>query len=74
MNSVVAATSAVVATGSLFLTAASLLAARAGGVIFTPFLFGLFLLALVGVFSGVENRAVREHNPLLDGKRWRNGL
>ena len=73
MNSVVAATSAVVATGSLFLTAASLLAAPAGGVIFTPFLFGLFLLALVGVFSGVENRAVREHNPVLDGKRWRNG-
>ena len=73
MTGAVAAASALVATGSLFLTAASLVAAPAGGVVFAPFLFGLFLLALVGVFSGVENRAVREHDPVLDGKRWRNG-
>ena len=72
MKGVVAAISAVVAAVSLFLTAASLLAAPAGGAIFTPFLFGLFLLALVGVFSGLEDRTVREHNPVLDGRRWRN--
>ena len=52
MNGVVATVSGVVAVVSLFLTAVSLLAAPAGGIIFTPFLFGLFLLALVGVFSG----------------------
>ena len=71
MNGVVATVSGVVAAVSLFLTAASLLAAPAGGIIFTPFLFGLFSLALVGVFSGVEDRTVREHSPVLDGTRWR---
>ena len=72
MNGLVAAASAVVGVGSLFLTAASLLAALVGGLIFTPFLFGLFLLALVGVFGGLEDRTVRERDRVLDGKRWRN--
>jgi hypothetical protein len=71
VNGVVAALSAAVATVSLFLTAASLLAAPVGGVIFTPFLFGLFLLALVGVFSGLENRTVRRYNPPMNPRRWR---
>jgi hypothetical protein len=52
MSGLLAGLSAVVAVVSLFLTAASLLAAPAGGIVFTPFLFGLSLLALVGVFSG----------------------
>jgi hypothetical protein len=73
MKGVAAVMSAIVATGSLCLTAASLLAAPAGGVVFTPFLFGLFLLALVGVFGGLEGRTVRQHNPVLDGKAWRHG-
>ena len=72
MNGVVATMSGIVAAVSLFLTAASLLAAPAGGVVFTPFLFGLFLLALLGVFGGLEDRRVRQHNPVLDGVTWRN--
>jgi hypothetical protein len=73
MNGVVATLSGIVGAVSLFLTAASLLAAPADGVVFTPFLFGLFLLALVGVFGGLEDRTVRQDNPVLDGTRWRNG-
>ncbi len=71
MNGVVAAVSAVVAVVSLFSTVASLLAALAGGIVLAPFAFGLFLLAVTGVFSGVEDGAVREQNPVLDGRRWR---
>jgi hypothetical protein len=73
MSRAIAAASAIVAAGSLFLTAASLVAAIAGGVIFMPFLLGLWLLAVLGVFGGVEDRRVRQHDPVLDGKRWRNG-
>ena len=73
MKGLLGAMSAVVAVVSLFLTAASLLAAPAGGAIFTPFLFGLFLLALVGVFGELEDRTVREPERVLDGTRWRNG-
>jgi hypothetical protein len=64
--------SAVVAAVSLFLTVASLLAIPVGAI-FAPFLFGLFLLALVGVFGGLEDRTVRQQKPVLDGERWRNG-
>jgi len=35
--------------------------------------FGLFLLALVGVLVGVEDRTVRQHNPSLSPTEWRNG-
>jgi hypothetical protein len=64
--------SAVVAAVSLFLTVASLLAIPVGAI-FAPFLFGLFLLALVGVFGGLEDRTVRQQKPVLDRERWRNG-
>jgi hypothetical protein len=54
---------------TLFLTAAVLL--PMGGVIFAPFLFGLFLLSLVGVLGGLKNRSVRQHNPATNPRRWR---
>jgi hypothetical protein len=63
---------ALIAVASLALTAASLLAIPVG-VVFAPFTFGLFLLALVGVLGGVENRTVRQHDPRLDSESWRNG-
>jgi hypothetical protein len=44
-----------------------------GGVIFAMVFFGLFLLALVGVLGGVEDRRVRQHNPSLDPTGWRDG-
>jgi hypothetical protein len=63
---------ALIAVASLALTAASLLAIPVG-VVFAPFTFGLFLLALVGVLGGVENRTVRQHEPRLDSESWRTG-
>ncbi len=56
---------------TLFLTAAVLL--PMGGVIFAPFLFGLFLLSLVGVLGGLADRSVRQHNPATNPRRWRDG-
>jgi hypothetical protein len=56
---------------TLFLTATVLL--PMGGVIFAPFLFGLFLLSLVGVLGGLKNRSVRQHNPATSPRRWRDG-
>jgi hypothetical protein len=45
-----------------------------GGVVFALLLFfPLFLLALLGVFAGLEDRTVRQHNPSMDGTKWRNG-
>jgi hypothetical protein len=44
-----------------------------GGVLFALFLFGLFLLALVGVLGGLEDRTVRQRDVVLDPKGWRNG-
>jgi hypothetical protein len=45
-----------------------------GGVVFALFLFGpLFLLALVGVLAGLEDRAVRQHNPSMNPREWREG-
>jgi hypothetical protein len=43
------------------------------GVLFAPFAFGLFLLSLVGVLGGLRDRKVRQHHPMLDPTRWRNG-
>jgi hypothetical protein len=63
--------SALIAVGSLL-----------GAVVFIPLivgallsliLVGLFLLALVGVFSGLEDHTVRQHDPPMDPKGWRNG-
>jgi hypothetical protein len=44
-----------------------------GGVVFAPFLFGLFLLALLGVFGGLEDRRVRDHKPAMNPRKWRDG-
>lgn len=44
-----------------------------GATLIVLLLFGAFLLALVGVLSGVEDRTVRQHDAVLDGKRWREG-
>ena len=63
---------ALIALASLALTVVSLLAIPIG-VVLAPFLFGLFLLALVGLLGGVENRSVRQHDLQLDSERWRNG-
>jgi hypothetical protein len=60
-----------VAVAALFLTVATL--PVMGGVLFALFLFGLVLLALVGVLAGVEDRTVRQHNPAMNPRRWRDG-
>ena len=44
-----------------------------GGVLFGFVLFGLFLLALVGVIGGLDDRSVQQHEPAMDPGRWRNG-
>jgi hypothetical protein len=61
----------IVSVGSLFLAAALL--PIVGGVLFAAFLFGAFLLALVGVLGGLDDRSVRQHEPSMDGSRWRAG-
>ena len=61
--------SALIAVVSLLLTVALL--PVPGGVIFAPFTFGLFLLSLVGVVRGVDDRSVRQRNPRVDPTRWR---
>jgi hypothetical protein len=43
-----------------------------GGVLFAPFLLGLSLLALTGVLGGRADRSVRQHNPPMNPKGWRN--
>ena len=42
-------------------------------VIFAPFLFGRFLLSLLGVLGGLKDPSVRQHNPAANPRRWRNG-
>jgi hypothetical protein len=60
------------AVAALFLTVATI--PIVGGAALALFLFGpLFLLALVGVLAGLENRMVRQHEPALDPRRWRDG-
>jgi hypothetical protein len=44
-----------------------------GGVLFAFLFFGAFLLALVGVLAGLEDRTVRQHNPPMNPRRWRDG-
>jgi hypothetical protein len=62
---------AVLATFLLFLTVATL--PVMGGALFAPFLLGAFLLALVGVLRGVQDRTVRQRDVELDANGWRNG-
>jgi hypothetical protein len=64
--------SSLIAVVALFLTVASLLII--GGVIFALFLFfPLFVLALIGVLAGLEDRKVRQHIPSLSPGAWRDG-
>jgi hypothetical protein len=61
-----------VAVVSLALTVASLLVI--GGAVFALFRFWpLFLLALIAVLAGLKARTVRQHNPPLNLRRWRDG-
>jgi hypothetical protein len=43
------------------------------GALVSLILVGAFLLALVGVLSGLEDQTVRQHDPAMDPKGWRNG-
>jgi hypothetical protein len=64
------ALSSLVAVVSLFLTVVSLLVM--GAAVFALFLFfPLFLLALVTVLTGTDDRTVRQHNPSMNPKGWR---
>ncbi len=63
--------SSVVAVLSLF--GAVALVPVVGGVLFVFVLFGSFLLALVGVIGGLEDRTIRQHEPTMDPMGWRNG-
>ena len=63
--------SSLVAVSSLFLAVA--LVPVVGAALLVLLLFGVFLLALVGVFSGMDDRTVRQHDAVLDGRRWREG-
>jgi hypothetical protein len=44
-----------------------------GGVLVAFVLFALFLLAIVGVIGGQEDRTVRQHDAVTDPKGWRRG-
>ena len=63
--------SAFVAVSSLFASVALLVVP--GGALIAPFSLGLSLLALVGVMGGLENRTVRQRDPELDPRGWRDG-
>jgi hypothetical protein len=61
-----------------YLALAALLATVAtipiiGGVLFGAAALGLFLLALVGILGGLEDRTVRQHGGVRDPQGWRNG-
>jgi hypothetical protein len=44
-----------------------------GAALFMLLLFGVFLLALVGVLSGVEDRTVSQRGPSMNPTGWRDG-
>jgi hypothetical protein len=58
----------------LLLLGAAAMLPLMGAVLFAAVLFGGFLLALVGIFSGLEERTVEQHDPALDPEGWRRGL
>jgi hypothetical protein len=60
------------AVACLFLTAASLLV-FVGAILALFVFFPLFLLGLMGVLAGLEDHTVQQHNPTMDGTKWRNG-
>jgi hypothetical protein len=43
------------------------------GALISLILVGAFLLAVVGVLDGLEDHTVRQHDPSMDPKGWRNG-
>ena len=63
------ALSSLVALVSLALTV--VLLAVPGGALFAMVTFGLFLLALVGVIGGMDDRGVRQRHPSLNPTGWR---
>jgi hypothetical protein len=64
--------SALIADGALLLGGGSLL--LLGGAVLALFLlFPLFLLALIAVLSGVEDRTVRPRNASMNPTGWRDG-
>ena len=62
--------SAFVVVASLVVTVA-LLPVPGPSVVFAPFSLGLALLALVGVLTGVEDRTVRQRDPAMKPRGWR---
>lgn len=44
-----------------------------GGVLLAPLLLGAALLALTGGLGGLEDRSVRQHDPPMNPKGWRDG-
>jgi hypothetical protein len=62
---------AYLAIAALFLTVATV--PVVGAALFTLVLIGLFLLALVGVVGSLENHTVRQHNPAMNPRGWRDG-
>ena len=63
--------SALIAIGSLL--GAIVFVPLIVGVLLSLILVGAFLLALVGVLSGLEDHTVRQHDPAMDPTGWRNG-
>jgi len=64
--------SSLVAVGSLL--GAVAFAPVFGGAALSAFVpFGSFVLGLVGVIGGLEDRSVRQNEPAMDPRRWRNG-
>jgi hypothetical protein len=61
----------VIAVLSLLGAAASLVVP--GGVLLAPVLLGGALLALTGGLGGLEDRSVRQHDPPMNPKGWRDG-
>ena len=57
------------ASATLLLAAATLLVL--GGVLLTPFLLGLFFLALIGVLARRTDGRVERRDARLDGASWR---
>jgi hypothetical protein len=63
--------SAIVTFVSLLLAVA--LVPVIGGLVFAAVFLGMFLLGLVGVLRGVENRAVRQRTPTMNPRSWQDG-
>jgi hypothetical protein len=61
--------SSLVAIGSLL--GVVVLAPVYGAALFMLLLVGLFLLALVGVLSGVDDRTVQQRDPSMSPRAWR---